>query len=169
MKPKVDTESAAPSRKFSIPWDISEWLEKPRLLAGVAEDIDGLDWGNPDLVVFLKANPGFQLRLLLVLVTYAYAMGICESEDVVEVYYREDALKRMFPSPPPSPAAITRFRRDNRGLLKWAVAQTLKRAARTHFDLGDIPLPGGLRKALLDAAGARIDVGRHLDRSVEAE
>ncbi len=156
-------------RKFSIPWAISEWLDKPRLLAGVAEDIEGLDWSNPELVTFLQANPEFQLRLLLVLVTYAYAMGICESEDVVELYYRDEGLKRLFPTPPPSHTAITRFRRENRGLLKWSIAQALKRAVRSHFDLGDVPLPAGLKKALVDAAGTRIDVGRHLDRSVQGE
>jgi hypothetical protein len=169
MKLEAKPDVAAQSRKFCIPWDISEWLGKSRLLAGVAEDIDGLDWSNPELVAFLRANPDFQLRPLLVVVTYAYAMGICESEEVVDLYYRDETLKRMFPTPPPSPRAITRFRRENRGLLKWSVAQTLKRTVRLHFELGDVPLPAGLKKALLDSAGARIDVGRHLDRSVQVE
>jgi hypothetical protein len=169
MKLQAEKDRAPQPRKLSIPWDISEWMDKPRLLAGVAEDIDGLDWSNPELVAFLRANPGFQLRALLVMVTYAYAMGICESEEVVEVYYRDEALKRMFPTPPPSPTAITRFRRENRGLLKWSVTQVLKRAVRSRFALGTIPLPAGLKKALIDSAGMRIDVGRHLDRSVQVE
>lgn len=169
MKPKVESVGATEQRRFSVPWDISEWLDGPRLLAGVTEDVDGLDWKNPELVAFLQTNPGFQLRLLLVLVTYAYAMGVCESDEVVEVYYRDDGLKRIFLNPPPSPTAITRFRRENRGLLKWSVAQALKRAVRAHFQLEDVPLPAGLKKALVDSAGMRIDVGRHLDRSVQVE
>ena len=169
MKPQVKSGAAAQPRKFAFPWDISEWLEKPRLLAGVAEDIRGLDWNNPELVAFLRANPSLQLRLLLVLVTYAYAIGICESEEVVELYYRDNLLKSMFPKPPPSPAAVTRFRRENRGLLKWSIGQSLKRVVRNHFELGEAPLPAGLKKALLDSAGARVDVGRHLDRSVQVE
>ena len=169
MKLEAKPEVGEQPRKFSVPWDISEWLDKLRLLAGVSEDIDGLDWDNPELVAFLRANPDFQLRLLLVVVTYAYAMGICESEEVVELYYRDEALKLRFPTPPPSARAITRFRRENRGLLKWSVAQALKRAVRSHFELEDVPLPAGLKKALIDSAGARIDVGRHLDRSVQGE
>jgi hypothetical protein len=169
MSANAEQAATANERKFSIPWDISEWLDRSSLLAGVVNDVESLDWGNPDLRSFLQANPEFQLKLLLVLVTYAYAMGVCESEDVVDVYYGDAELKKMFPKAPPGPAAITRFRRENRGLLKWSIGQTFKRAVRARHDLGEISLPPGLKKALMDAASARIDVGRHLDRAVEAE
>jgi hypothetical protein len=157
------------SRKFNVPWGITEWLDRSTLLANIIQEIDGLDWANVELSRFLAANPKFQPRFLLILMSYAYAMGICESEDMGEVYFGDAGLKRLFPEPPPSAAALTRFRRENRGLLKWAVAQAFKRAVRSHYDLGDTPLPAGLRRALNDAAGVRIDVGRHLDRSVQAE
>jgi hypothetical protein len=160
---------ASHSGKFAVPWDITEWLDKPSLLSNIIEDIDSLDWANAELSRFLSANPNFQPRFLLVLMSYAYAMGICESEEMAEVYYRDADLKRLFPTPPPGPAALTRFRRENRGLLKWSVSQAFKRALRSHFNLGDTPIPAGLRRALNDAAATRIDVGRHLDRSVEAE
>lgn len=165
----ADSNIAEPPRKLSVPWDLSEWLDKSRLLARITEDIDSLDWKNPEMIEFLRANPNFQARFLLILITYAYALGVCESEEVVEVYYRDAELRSRLPGQPPSPRAITRFRRENRGLLKWSVAQVMKHALRSRFELGDITLPPGLRRMLNDAAATRLDVGRHMDRSVQAE
>jgi transposase len=165
----ANSNTAEPPRKLSIPWDISEWLDKPRLLAHISEDIDSLDWNNAEMIGFLRENPNFQARFLLILITYAYAMGICESEEVTELYYHDAELKRRLPSQPPSPRAITRFRRENRGLLKWSITQAIKQALRSRFELGDATLPPGLRRMLSDAAATRLDVGRHMDRSVQAE
>lgn len=165
----ANSNAAEPPRKLGIPWDISEWLDKPGLLARITEDIDSLDWNNPEMIEFQRVNPNFQARFLLILITYAYAMGVCESEEVVELHYRDADLKRRLPGSPPSSKAITRFRRENRGLLKWSVTQVFKHALRSHFELGDATLPPGLRRMLSDAASTRIDVGRHMDRSVQAE
>lgn len=165
----ADNGFAESTEKFSVPWDITQWLDKSSLLTRIIEDIDSLDWQNPELIEFLRENPNFQARFLLVLITFAYAMGICESEEVVEMYYADAELKHRLPGQPPSPRAITRFRRENRGLLKWSVMQALKHALRCRFELGDTPLPPGLRRLLSDAAATRIDVGRHMDRSVQAE
>ena len=166
---KAGTNSTAAAEKLSVPWDVTEWLDQPSLLSRIIEDIDSLDWKNPELEKFLRANPNFQPRFLLVLLTYAYARGICESDEVVELHYRDPELKQRFPGPPPSAKAVTRFRREHRGLLKWSIAQALKHALRAHFELRDATLPAGLRRLLTDTATTRIDVGRHLDRSVQAE
>jgi hypothetical protein len=78
-------------------------------------------------------------------------------------------LKQRLPGQPPSAKAVTRFRREHRGLLKWSIAQAMRHALRAHFELQDAGLPPGLRRLLNDTATMRIDVGRHLDRSVQAE
>ena len=161
--------TTAPAGKFAVPWNITEWLDQPGLLAGVAQDIDSLDWANPELAAFLGANPRHQPRFLLTLLTCAYATGVCESKEVCEMYFRDGALKNLFPGQAPTASAITRFRRENRGLLKWAVAQAFKRALRARFELGDGPIPAGLRRVLADAASMRLDAGRHLDRGEAGE
>ena len=163
------TDSAVRTEKFKVPWDITQWADKVALLKRLEEDVDSLDWANPELMRFLKANPNFHPRFLLILMGYAYALGICESEEISELCYRDELIKGKVINKPPSPAAITRFRRDHRGLLRWLVTQAFKHALRNHYALGDSTIPPDLTRLLREAAAARIDVGRHLDRSVQGE
>jgi hypothetical protein len=167
MPATTNTESK--SEKPSFPSDLTDWVEKQELLSWIVEDVDSLDWSNPELLDFLRANPAFQPRFLLVLLSFSYALGSCESGDVAELYFAESALRRIFPGQTPTAGMITRFRRDYRGLVKWCVAQAFKRAVRIRFALGDGVIPAGLRRLATDAAGARVDLSRHLDRSVQAE
>ena len=163
------TDIAVRTEKFKVPWDISQWTDKVTLLKRLEEDVDSLDWTNPELMQFLKANPNFHPRFLLALMSYAYSLGICESEEISELCYQDELIKAKVINKPPSPAAVTRFRRDHRGLLRWLVAQAFKHALRKHYELGDATIPPGLTRLLREAAAARIDVGRHLDRSVQGE
>ena len=165
----VATRTAGRADKFKVPWDITEWLDRPGVLARIIEDIDSLDWANSELNRFLQANPNFQPRLLLILISYAYSTGTCESEEVRELWFRDELIRGKVAGQPPGPAAITRFRREHRGLLKWIITQAFKHALRKHSELGDATIPPGLMRALRDAAAARIDVSRHLDRSVQGE
>ena len=163
------TDSAVRTEKFKVPWDISQWIDRPTLLKRLEEDVDSLDWTNPELMEFLKANPNFHPRFLLTLMSYAYSLGICESEEISELCYRDEIIKARVINKVPSPAAVARFRRDHRGLLRWLVTQVFKYALRNHYELGDATIPAGLTRLLREAASARIDVGRHLDRSVQGE
>src|SRR5436190_8066841 len=123
--------------KFNLPWDLTEWLDRAKLCSGILEDINSLDWSNQELVEFLRANPNYRAQFLLTLLTYAYVMGVCESEEVADLCFHDEEVKKLLSGPPPSATAITRFRRENRGLLKWSVALTFKRAVREHFELGE--------------------------------
>ena len=165
----VATKTAGRADKFKVPWDITEWLDRPGVLARIIEDIDSLDWANPELKTFLQANPNFQPRLLLILISYAYSTGTCESEEVGELWFRDELIRGKVTGQPPGAAAISRFRREHRGLLKWIITQVFKHALRQHYELGDATIPPGLMRILRDAVAARIDISRHLDRSVQGE
>ena len=102
----ANDQTTEPSRRFSIPWNITEWLEQPALLAGIKGDIYGLDWTNPELTGFLRANPRYQPRFLLTLLTQAYAQGVCESEEVCDLYHRDAAQRALFPDPMKESGAI---------------------------------------------------------------
>lgn len=155
--------------RFSVPWDLSTWSARERLLEVLLTEIDSLDWTNPELVQLLQANPAFQPRFLLALITFSYATGTCESDELVTLYHRDPLLKSHLPGHAPTTKGITRFRRDNRGLLKWCLGQLFKQALRDKYEMGDQLLPAGLRRHLEDAAATRLDIARHCDRAVAGE
>jgi transposase len=168
MMPLVENMNTAPSAeqggRFGLPWDVSQWIDKRRLLQWVTEEIEALDWTNAELITYLRAHPDYRPKILLTLLTYAYATGACESGEIVEGCYQDTILRKICGGEPPAPTAIARFRRENRGLLKWSLAQVFKRAFKTKFELDDAFFPAGLRRHVLDAAVARLDVARQLDR-----
>ena len=107
---------------------------------------------------------------MLVLMVYAYATGRFDSEEVADAYFAEPNLRHLFPAQSPEPAAIRRFRREHRGLLRWGLAQVLKRALRHRFELPETSsIPAGLNRLMVEVATDRLDAARHFDRSIQGE
>src|SRR5947207_8649582 len=75
---------AAPERRFSLPMDLTPWVGKETLLAWTIEEVEHLNWANPELVAYLRANPAFRPKMLLCLLTYSYASGNFASEDIAQ-------------------------------------------------------------------------------------
>jgi transposase len=159
--------TTAPSitERFTVPWDLSDWADKDELLTWIDQNIAELDWANVELTEMLQTNPRFQPRFFLTLLTYAYALGICESEEIASLYYRDVNLRRLFSGQEPAASDLSKFRRENRGLLKWSLTELFKQIVRRKFELGQALMPAGLRRYLLDVATARLDIARNMDRS----
>ena len=149
---------------IALPWDLSEWHSKESLLRWIRDEVESLDWANPELVAYLASQPAQQPKLLLCLLSYAYSTGVYESEEIVRMCYRDEVLRDFVHANVPEPSAITRFRRENRGLLKWSLLQVLKHALRGKISFGEAWMPAGLRRWLTESAIARLDLARHLDR-----
>jgi hypothetical protein len=160
------TDRPAPPQEehLRLPWDLSEWVDKPTLRAWIEAELDTLDWQSPALTAYLKAHPHFRPRALLALLTFAYATGWFESEEIFVGCLRDATLRSLCAEPPPTSLGLARFRRENRRLLEWALARLLTRAVRARFNLGEALLPAGLRRYLAQAATERLDAARHLDR-----
>ena len=158
--PQTDAEE-----KLQIPLDLSEWCEKALLLAWIKEEIETLDWSKPGLVAYLRKYPEYQPKLMLCLLTFAYATGNFESEEIARLCYADEHFRGLCGGPTPSSTELGRFRRDNRGLFKWFLAQTLRRAFREKFALGEAVLPAGVRNYLVETASVRLDIARHVDRA----
>ena len=82
--------------KLRLPWDLTEWVVKLRLLEWIEEEIGRLNWGNPELTAHLLTHPQFQPRRLLMLLTTAYLTAVFESEDIVDRCYSDAALRSIF-------------------------------------------------------------------------
>lgn len=153
--------------ELRIPLDLSQWIDRGVLKTWVREEIETLDWANPELETYLKAHPDFRPKALLILMVYAYANGLMESEEIISALTTNADLRQIWAGPGPTTKEIGRFRRENRPLLKWGLVQILKRAIQEKMNLGDIRFPSGLRQALVESAGERLDLARHMDRAAQ--
>ncbi len=164
----TDTTSnreSAPSG-FVLPADVSEWVSAATLREWVLAEVATLNWEHPDLKEYLRTHPNFQPQGLLCLLTLAYATGTFESEEIVAQCYREPSLRALVSGCIPTAAEIGKFRKENRGLLKWTLAQVFKRATRARFSLGEL-VPAGIRQAIVNDASGRLDLSRHMDRATQ--
>jgi hypothetical protein len=154
----------APTSRFTVPWNLSEWTTKAQLLALVQEELGALHWDNPELVSRLRARPSWQPRLQLTVLVYAYALGVCDAQDASDLCLTDAGLKAGFPGQVPVAKSLIRFRVENHGLIRWGLEQVFKRALRARLEIGDGLIPPGYKSALRDAAGSRLDAARQLDR-----
>jgi hypothetical protein len=161
---KTATQQRSDER-LSVPWNIAEWVDAQTIRAWLEEEIATLDWDNPELVNFLRENPKLRARALLTILSYAYCTGVYESEEVSHLCGTDAILRAICGEDFPSTRLLERFRRENRGLLKWLLVQILKRALKAKHNLNTSMLPAGLRQHLIDLATQRLDVARHMDRA----
>lgn len=159
-------KSSTREGELLIPLNLTEWVDGTSLRRWIAEVVETLDWSDPKVESILRAHPTYQPKMLLTLLTYAYATAVYESDEVVQHCDSDETFRLISGGRPPETAgAVKRFRRENRGLLKWCLVQVFKRAIRSKE--GDILLPAGLKRQLVDAAAMRLNVARHMDRGAE--
>lgn len=164
LEPAAPESPAPRSERFVVPWDLSEWVDRAELLRWTVEHVDTLDWANPGIARYLAAHPEARPKMMLQLITYAYATGSFSSPEVAALFYDDRPFGTLGWDKPPKPRSVAKFRRENRGLLKWALLQVLLSTVRSRFELPDRPMPG-LRRLLEHNAVERVDLARHLDRS----
>jgi transposase len=149
-----------------IPWDLTEWVDEATLRQWITEEVEALDWDNPEVVAILRTYRTYDPKTMLCLLTLAYVTAVFESDEIIRRCYADQSFRLISGTHVPATGnTVSRFRRENRGLLKWCLAQVLNRAIRAK--VGDVLLPAGLRRRLLDAALLRLNVARHMDRGAE--
>lgn len=152
---------------LSFPLDLSEWVPVSQLREWIMTDVATLDWTNPDLMELLRQFPDFEPKALLNTMTLGYATGIFSAEEIARRCSTDVEFRRVRPKLPPEATELKAFRRENRGMFKWALAKIITRAFRTQLIDSDSfeNLPLGLRRAVVDNAGERLDIARHMDRT----
>jgi hypothetical protein len=148
--------------ELSLPENLEEWFPRATLRAWLEEESAALDWENPELARHLRQRPNYEPRRLLGLLAFAYSTAHFEAEEIQRRCHTDPDFQAIAgPRWRPEASELTRFRRENRGLLKWALLQVFKRAIRTRLD--DFRLPAGMKRLLLRSATARLDLARQLD------
>jgi hypothetical protein len=162
MSPK-HCQAKAKEDRLIFPLDLSEWMAKESILETITALIETFNWGNPELIKYLQSHSNYRPKMLLRLLCFAYATGVFAAKEIESSSFSDPFLRSTCESDPPQARDISRFRRNNRGLLKWLLAQLLKEVLKQKFALGERILPAGLRRFLMEAAVERLDLARHLD------
>lgn len=150
-----------------IPWDLTEVVDAKTLSEWVCEEINSLNWSNRDLIEHLRAHPNYHPRMMLTVLTYAYATGNFESEDILRRCDTDFLYRAMCSeAAPQSMFAIRNFRKENRGLLKWSLMQVLKRCLAAATGESGSAIPAGIKRLLVDNATARLELARHMDHAM---
>src|SRR5437667_103484 len=115
--------------EVALPWDLTEQFSPAVVRQWIVEEVETLDWSNPEVREYLRLHPAYQPKMLLCLLTFAYATGVYESEEIVRRCDKDENYRAIAGEHAPGSAkALVRFRRENRGLLKWCLVQLFKRA-----------------------------------------
>jgi hypothetical protein len=154
-------------KRFALPWDLSEWVSRDQLWQWTLEEVARLGWDQPELVAHLRNHPDYQPRLLLCQVGFAYCIGVFEDGEVADLGLADPRVRRLASAHAPSGRAVRNFRKANRGLIKWVLVELFRRVLRTRFELGGALLPAGLKRYLVRAASARLDLARTMIRATE--
>lgn len=155
--------------ELSIPLDLGLWVPVSQLREWIMSDVATLDWTNEGLLELLRQHPDFEPKALMNVMTLGYATGIFAAEEIARHCSEDPAFRGVRPRLPPIASEMKKFRRANRGLLKWCLAQVITRALKTQFIEGDSiqVFPPGLRRYIVENAVERLDLARHMDRSGE--
>jgi hypothetical protein len=163
--PAAGSEPGLAPRRLALPWDFSEWVAREHLWQWTVEEVDRLGWDQPELVSYLRERPNYQPRLLLCLLGFAYCVGIFEDGEVADLPMSDVTMRSSVT--PPSKREVSSFRKANRGLIKWVLVQVFRRILHEHYQIEGMLLPAGLKRYLVRAASARLDLARTMVRATE--
>jgi len=155
--------------ELSIPLDLSLWVPASQLREWIMSDVATLNWPNEELLELLRQYPEFEPKALLNTMTFGYATGVFSAEEIARHCSEDPAFRGVRPRLPPVASELKKFRKENRGLFKWCLAQVITRALKTQFIEGDSiqVFPPGLRRYIVENAIERLGLARHMDRSGE--
>jgi hypothetical protein len=153
------------NQRLKIPLDLTEWVKPAQLREWIVSNVATLEWTNAELIELLKVHTEFEPRALLNTMTFAYAVGIFGAEEMARSCSTDPDFRNIRPELPPLVSDLKEFRKQNRGIVKWALANVITRALKSQFIEGPAieVLPVGLRHHVVDNAIERLEHARRID------
>lgn len=138
--------------------DLRTWVDEPTLVRHLFETLDtvahnsGADPSEDSLPV---GGP----RILLTILTYAYAVNLFASDDIERLIAVDPRLRYLTARTFPTAQQLRRFRRDRRVLLERSLGGLIHRAWESRFskDLDRQAADADMDAQLTRAAQQRID------------
>ena len=123
--------------KLTISLDLGTWVSAAQLREWIMNEVAKLDWTNEGLLELLRKHPDFEPKALLNTITFAYSSGIFSADEIARCCSEDPEFRGVRPKLPPRAAELKRFRKENRGLLKWCLVNVITRALKTQFIEGE--------------------------------
>jgi hypothetical protein len=108
-----------------LPASLRRWLGRRGLVGLALEAVQTVDWRiNP----VADGSQEFRPQMMLTLLSYCYAAGICGSQDIEWAAQSDKTVRYICGAKEPDWLTIRRFRRRNVELLRQCLAYILKHA-----------------------------------------
>ncbi len=150
---------------FSVLSDLSEWVPPSKLRDWIEQEIERLNWDIPHTWESSCQHLDPQPRMLLALLSFAYATRVFCLEEIAGRCYSDAMFRLICEGSVPFVHELSNFRRRNRHLLERVLGGVFRQAIRDKFDLDAVWLSTELAQDLSDHAKARLDLARHMDAS----
>jgi len=117
-----------------------------------------------------EAKADYQDRhsMILMLLSFSYATGLFESEEVARACHSDPVLAQLCENETNVPWTkdLVEFRRKNRGTLIFVLKRLLSRVIEEHMGLEAGKLSERWERRLEEEAVERLDIARHMDVSI---
>ena len=127
-----------------LPEDLAENLGAVRLTQLALEAVGELESSRAEFRL-PGGSEGYGFRMLLTLLTYAYARGVYNSVELAERIVSDADLRYLATGDRPSPTVLRQFRRQQGRLIRAAIGQLLVLATKE-------PAPTGWFRAETEAS-----------------
>ena len=129
-KGNMTQEINEPTTRPQWPGDLRQWLGTAELVKLVLEAVQKVDWSFPPLMTLRQQERRFRPQILLTLLSYSYASGLYESEEIEAGVYSDATLRYLAAKSFPDRRTLRRFRRQQRELIKQCLIHVFKEAWR---------------------------------------
>jgi transposase len=129
----TETKRDEATREYYLAPDLSAWLSKPTLARLVARVTQTVDEARLWTVEPAAGKTAPAPRQILMLLTYAYAVGIHRSCNIEQLIRQDATLRGYFAVNPPDHELIRRFRHKNRELIEECLEKVCLVAWKLRF------------------------------------
>lgn len=142
-----------------VPTDfLAEWVKKGTLLSLIVDAVQNVEWPESEFKLSVGSGYSFRRLVMLTVLTYCYANGIYDAEDIALKTSRDEVLRCLCAGISPTSREIRNFRRHNRGLIRECLIRSYKSAHEY-----------GLRTVAVSPAGRKRNRLRFLPGQTEVD
>ena len=129
----AQTQGSGFHREVPTPPESCEWPGKTGLVSLVLSAVEAVDWPGKEKNFAYQGGPSFQSGVLMALLTYCYATGICSSRDIEASFREDETIRHLSADAFPDWKTLRRFRKLHREPLKQCLLKVFQQSLLIRF------------------------------------